>query len=69
MIAIVDAGPIIAIVGSVLLAFLVRVSNMLTQWLARVLGVKPPDPIVPPDNGTTPLAAAPPSSTTPPTTS
>jgi len=69
VIAITDTtGAIIAIVGSTLIALLVRVSNMVCEWLAKLLGVKPPDPIVPPGKDDTPLAAAPPSSTTPPST-
>jgi hypothetical protein len=39
----------VAVIGSVVLAVLVRVSNMVCAWLSRVLGVQPPDPIVPPD--------------------
>jgi len=44
----VNTEALVAVIGSVVLAVLVRVSNMVCSWLARVLGVAPPDPIVPP---------------------
>ena len=36
---------IIALIGAALLAFIVRVFNVVVQWLARVLRVQPPEPI------------------------
>lgn len=45
----------VALVGSVVLAVLVRVSNMVCVWLSRVLGVTPPDPILPPGEQHRPL--------------
>lgn len=35
----------LAIIGGILAALVLRVSNMLIQFLSRVLGVKEPDPI------------------------
>lgn len=35
----------IALVGAILAGFVLRVSNMVIQWLARILGVNPPEPI------------------------
>jgi hypothetical protein len=41
-----DTNSIIAIAGSVVLAVLVRVSNMVVEWLARVMKVEQPAAIV-----------------------
>lgn len=40
-----DANAVWAIVGSVVLAFIVRFANIVIEWLARVLGTKAPEPI------------------------
>lgn len=40
-----DANAIFAIIGGTVLAFAVRFFNLLLQWLSRVLGVAPADPI------------------------
>lgn len=40
-----DSNAIIALVGAVVIAFIVRVFNVVVEWLARILGVDPPDPI------------------------
>lgn len=40
-----DANAVIALIGAALLAFVVRAFNVVLQWLARVLGVEPPEPI------------------------
>lgn len=36
---------IIALVGAAVLAFIVRVFNVVVEWLSRILGVRPPEPI------------------------
>jgi hypothetical protein len=41
----VDSAAIAAVVGSVVVGLLVRVSNMLVKWVARVLKVEEPEPI------------------------
>lgn len=43
-----------AVGGSVVIGLAIRVSNMVVQWLARVLGVDPPEPIPTPDDDTDP---------------
>ena len=40
-----DINAIIALVGAAVLAFVVRMANVVVIWLARVLGVEAPDPI------------------------
>jgi hypothetical protein len=41
----VDGNGWLALIGSVVFAVVLRVSNMLVAWLSRALGVDPPDPI------------------------
>lgn len=36
---------IIALIGATVLAFVVRFFNIVIQWLAKALGVNPPEPI------------------------
>lgn len=48
-----DSDQIIAIIGGLLVAFIVRVFNIVVEWLSRVLGVDPPEPI--PMDATTPV--------------
>jgi hypothetical protein len=40
-----DANAIIALLSAAILAFVVRVFNMVGAWLSKVLGVDPPEPI------------------------
>lgn len=40
-----DGNAVWALVGSVVLAFIVRFANIVIEWLARVLGTKAPEPI------------------------
>lgn len=40
-----DGNAILALVGGVVVAFIIRVFNVVVEWLSKVLGVKPPDPI------------------------
>lgn len=40
-----DEGAWIAIIGSIIIGLVVRLSNMLVAWLARLMGVEPPEPI------------------------
>lgn len=40
-----NSDQIFALIGACLLAFIVRVFNVVVEWLSRVLGVDPPDPI------------------------
>lgn len=35
----------IAIIGGILAGLVLRLSNMVIQWVAKVLGVNPPEPI------------------------
>lgn len=52
---------IISLVAASLLAFIVRFFNVVLEWLSRVLGVKPPEPIptaVGPDVAPTPADAS-----------
>lgn len=44
-----DGTQIAALLSGVVLAVAVRLSNMITAWLAKVLGVNPPTPIPEPD--------------------
>lgn len=67
-----DSDQIIALVGAVILAVIVRVSNMVLKWLSRVLGVDEPDPIGSnvhvgiDQGGTSPLPSEPTDETRPP---
>lgn len=40
-----DGNAVLALVGGVVVAFVVKTLNMVTTWLARILAVDPPDPI------------------------
>jgi hypothetical protein len=40
-----DTNAIVAIIGGAVVAFIIRVFNVVVEWLARVLGVEPPAPI------------------------
>lgn len=40
-----DTDQIVAIIGGLVVAFVIRVFNVVVEWLSRVLGVAPPDPI------------------------
>jgi hypothetical protein len=40
-----DTNAIIAIIGGAVVAFIIRVFNVVVEWLARVLDVEPPAPI------------------------
>jgi hypothetical protein len=56
-----DANAVFALLGAAILAFAVRVFNMVAQWLSKVLGVDPPEPIhVDPATSTTTTKAEPP---------
>jgi len=44
----VDANAVLAVLGGVIIAAVVRLANVVGAWLAKVLGVTPPDPIVAP---------------------
>lgn len=35
----------VALVGAILAGLVLRLSNMVIQWVAKVLGVNPPEPI------------------------
>lgn len=52
----IDPNQILALVGAALLAFVVRAFNVVLEWLARVLGVEPVEPIPTPDDDVTPPA-------------
>lgn len=47
-----DPNALIAIIGSVVIGLVVRLSNVVVTWLSRVLGVDPPDPIPTPQDAT-----------------
>lgn len=61
-------GPVVAIIAAAVLGFIVRVFNIVVEWLAKVLGVEPPAPIDAPDTLSVPQSAAkpPPEPETPP---
>lgn len=40
-----NSDQVFALIGACLLAFIVRVFNVVVEWLSRVLGVEPPEPI------------------------
>lgn len=40
-----DTNAIVALIGGAVVAFIIRVFNVVVSWLSRVLGVAPPDPI------------------------
>jgi hypothetical protein len=40
-----DTNAIVALIGGALVAFTIRIFNVVLEWLARVLGVEPPTPI------------------------
>lgn len=40
-----DADTVIALLGSAVIATVLRLSNVLVSWLSRVLRVDPPPPI------------------------
>lgn len=40
-----NSSQVIALFGAVILAFIVRIFNIVVEWLSRILGVKPPAPI------------------------
>lgn len=40
-----DSNGVWALVGAIVIAFLIRVFNMISEWLSRILGVDAPDPI------------------------
>lgn len=40
-----DGNAIVALIGGAVVAFIIRVFNVVVAWLSRVLGVVPPDPI------------------------
>ena len=40
-----DGNAVLALIGGVVVAFVVKALNMVTTWLARILAVDPPDPI------------------------
>lgn len=42
-------GAVVAIIAAAVLGFIVRVFNIVVEWLAKVLGVEPPAPIEPPE--------------------
>jgi len=58
----VDGTQIVALLSGIILALAVRLSNMITAWLAKVLGVNPPAPIPEPgdddDDDDTPVKEA-----------
>lgn len=45
-----DTNALVALIGSVVLGLVIRLSNVVVQWLSRVLGVDPPDPIPTPSD-------------------
>jgi hypothetical protein len=45
-----DSNAILALVGGVIVAFIIRIFNVVVEWLAGVLGVSPPDPIPDPQD-------------------
>lgn len=49
----------IALIGGIVAALVVRLSNMVIQWVAKVLGVNPPDPIPVDGQAVTDLPPAP----------
>lgn len=40
-----NADAWIAVIGSVVIGLVVRLSNVLVEGLSRIMGVKPPEPI------------------------
>lgn len=40
-----DSNQALALLGAVIIAFVVRMFNVVIEWLSHVLGVEPPDPI------------------------
>jgi hypothetical protein len=45
---------VVALLGGVVVAFCVKLSNVLLEALAKILGVNPPTPIPEPDKETPP---------------
>lgn len=62
------SDQIIALIGACVLAFIVRIFNVVVEWLSRVLGVEAPEPIPTHHTAaTTPVEARPvPTPTDPP---
>lgn len=40
-----ESNGVLALVGAIVVAFLIRVFNILSEWLSRILGVEAPEPI------------------------
>lgn len=40
-----DTNAVVAIIGGALVAFIIRVFNVVVEWLSKLLGVDPPAPI------------------------
>lgn len=40
-----ESNGVWALVGAIVIAFLIRVFNIISEWLSRILGVEAPEPI------------------------